>query len=220
MSERNYYVICDDNCKFEGMTKEQVYDAIAEATGSTPTPVDEAFITKVKEQNANHSIKFWKGTEAQYNALTEKDTDTVYIIGTNEVWKLGFPNRNFIEVDFSMQSNTQKKNIGSDLVDLFRRASRVDVGYATGSYHKEFALYKTQSSTESLNYNMVFVGENNEGFIKNDSGLQQYKMIKRIIIIDPETEDMWFNSIRETHTPNNVTSELYNEAISKIKFYV
>lgn len=82
MSERNYYVICDDNCKFEGMTKEQIYDAIAEATGTTPTPVDEAFITKIKEQNANHNLKMWKGTEAQYAALQTKDTDTVYIVGS------------------------------------------------------------------------------------------------------------------------------------------
>lgn len=85
MSERNYYVLCDDNCRFEGMTKEQIYDAIAEATGMTPTPVDSAFITKIKEQNASHNLKMWKGTEAQYNALEEHDTDTLYIVGTNKV---------------------------------------------------------------------------------------------------------------------------------------
>lgn len=85
MLDRNYYVICDDNCKFESMTKEQIYDAIAEATGSTPTPVDEAFITQIKEQNANHNLKVWKGTEAQYNAIASKDADTLYIIGTNTV---------------------------------------------------------------------------------------------------------------------------------------
>lgn len=80
MSERNYYVICDDNCKFEGMTKEQIYDAIAEATGHTPTPVDEAFITKIKEQNGNLNAKLWIGTNAEYIALTEKEQDTVYLI--------------------------------------------------------------------------------------------------------------------------------------------
>lgn len=85
MSERNYYVICDDNCKFEGMTKQQIYDAIAEVTGNTPTPVDEAFITQIKEQNANKNLKVWKGTEAQYNALQSTDPDTVYFIGTNQV---------------------------------------------------------------------------------------------------------------------------------------
>lgn len=85
MSERNYYVLCDDNCRFPAMTAEQVLEAIAEATGHTPTPVDEAFITKIKEQNAQHSLKMWKGTEAQYNALETHDTDTVYIIGGNKL---------------------------------------------------------------------------------------------------------------------------------------
>lgn len=85
MTERNYWVLCDDNCRFPGMTREQIYDAIAEATGMTPTPVDEAFITMIKEQNANHNIKFWHGTEAQFNALEETDSDTVYVIGTNKV---------------------------------------------------------------------------------------------------------------------------------------
>lgn len=51
----------------------------------TPTPVDSAFITKIKEQNASHNLKMWKGTEAQYNALEEHDTDTLYIVGTNKV---------------------------------------------------------------------------------------------------------------------------------------
>lgn len=85
MTERNYWVLCDDNCRFPAMTKEQIYDAIAEATGMTPTPVDEAFITMIKEQNANHNMKFWHGTEAQFNALEETDPDTVYVIGTNKV---------------------------------------------------------------------------------------------------------------------------------------
>ena len=47
MAERIYYVISKDNCQFEGLTKEQVFAAIAEATGNTPTKVDEAFITKI-----------------------------------------------------------------------------------------------------------------------------------------------------------------------------
>lgn len=89
MDARRYFVICEDNCKFESMTKEQIIDAIAEATGSSPTPVDEAFITQIKEQNANHNLKMWKGTEAQYNALGEKDDDTLYIVGTNKVANIG-----------------------------------------------------------------------------------------------------------------------------------
>ena len=69
MSERNYYVFCEDNCKFPAMTAEQVLAAIAEATGNTVTNVDSAFITKIKEMNAGGNIKFWIGTTAEYNAI-------------------------------------------------------------------------------------------------------------------------------------------------------
>lgn len=79
MADRNYYVICDDNCKFEGMTKEQILAAIAEVTGATPTQIDDAFITKIKEQNRNSPLKFWVGTNAQYNELTPVD-GVFYII--------------------------------------------------------------------------------------------------------------------------------------------
>lgn len=45
MAERNYWVLCDDGCKFPAMTAEQVLAAIAEATGNTVTDIDSAFIT-------------------------------------------------------------------------------------------------------------------------------------------------------------------------------
>lgn len=69
MAEKKYYVICADDCLYEGMTKEQTIAAIAEATGNTPTRVDEAFITKIQELNKNKNLSFWYGTEAEFNAL-------------------------------------------------------------------------------------------------------------------------------------------------------
>lgn len=80
-SGRTYYVFCKDNCRFESMTKEQIIAAIAEATGNTVTDVDSAFITKIKEQNAGTAIKFWVGTQAEYNALVAASgiaSDTLY----------------------------------------------------------------------------------------------------------------------------------------------
>ena len=77
--ERNYYVICADGCKFEGMTKEQILAAIAEATGATVTNIDSAFITKIKELNKGETLRFWKGTTAEYNALPQKYDDCQYI---------------------------------------------------------------------------------------------------------------------------------------------
>lgn len=74
---QDYYVLCDDNCRYVGMTKEQIIAAIAEATGSTPTNIDSAFITQIKEQNKNNAMKIWVGTRAEFNAITPA-ADTLY----------------------------------------------------------------------------------------------------------------------------------------------
>lgn len=79
MSERKYYCICDSNCKFETMTKEQIIAAIAEATGNAPTSIDNSFITKVKESNTGGNVSFWIGTEAQYNAIAAAVDSTPFI---------------------------------------------------------------------------------------------------------------------------------------------
>lgn len=69
MATPKVYAICDANCRWETMTKEQIIAAIAEATGVTVTNVDEAFITMLKEQNNGESVRFWVGTQAEYNTL-------------------------------------------------------------------------------------------------------------------------------------------------------
>lgn len=75
-----YYVFDGIKNKVQGMSKEQILNAIAEATGATPASVDDAFITTIKEINRNHSLHIWKGTQAQYNAIQTPDNDTFYII--------------------------------------------------------------------------------------------------------------------------------------------
>ena len=81
MLDRNYYVFCDNNCKFVGMTKEQILAAISQAVSSgTITDVDSGFVTTIKEQNSNSGLVFWVGTQAQYNALTEKVANCLYLI--------------------------------------------------------------------------------------------------------------------------------------------
>lgn len=77
---RKYYCLCEANCKFETMTKEQILAAIAEAAhNGLVFDTEAAFITKVKERNAGSFVTFWVGTTAQYNALAEKDANCVYI---------------------------------------------------------------------------------------------------------------------------------------------
>lgn len=81
MSGRKYYCFCDSNCKFETMTKEQILAAIAEAAeNGLNFDSDAAFISKVKESNAGGMVTFWRGTQAQYNALASIDPECFYII--------------------------------------------------------------------------------------------------------------------------------------------
>lgn len=74
-----YNVIRGDGVFFEGMTKEQIYELIAEVTGQTAQDIDQAFITKLKEINKGNNIRLWLGTSAEYNALTTKEEDVLYI---------------------------------------------------------------------------------------------------------------------------------------------
>lgn len=81
MSDRKYYVICENNCKFESMTKEQIYTAIEQAvTTGTITNVDTGFVSRIKEKNKGAKLAFWVGSNAEYNALTEKDNNCFYIL--------------------------------------------------------------------------------------------------------------------------------------------
>ena len=77
MPDRKYYVISDDNCKFESMTKEEIIAAIV--SGEIPE-IDTGFITTIKETNHETGLHFWFGTQVEYNALQSFDPDTYYII--------------------------------------------------------------------------------------------------------------------------------------------
>lgn len=75
-----YNVVRGDGVFFEGMTKEQIIAAIAEATGKTVEDIDSAFITKIKEINKGNAIRLWMGTNAEYNALETKEDDVLYYV--------------------------------------------------------------------------------------------------------------------------------------------
>lgn len=80
-NERNYYVLGENNCKFESLTKEQILTAIQQAVDSGKIKdVDSGFVTRIKEQNKNAGLMFWVGTQAEYNALESKKNNCLYII--------------------------------------------------------------------------------------------------------------------------------------------
>lgn len=75
----NIYVRGDNNGNYEGMTKEEILAAIAQATSGTIGDVDTGFVTKIKEQNKGLGLMFWVGTTAEYEALAEKVENCLYI---------------------------------------------------------------------------------------------------------------------------------------------
>ena len=81
MGKKKVFVFCGDDCKSEGMTKQQILTAIEQAisTGKI-TDVDTGFVTTIKEKNHLVGLSFWVGTQAEYNALPEKANNCFYII--------------------------------------------------------------------------------------------------------------------------------------------
>ena len=81
MPTNNIYFVYDEKlCKAEGMTKEQIYNAIAEATGETPVHIDDGFISTIVETNRSRSLHIWKGVKSEFEALPSHDSKTLYVI--------------------------------------------------------------------------------------------------------------------------------------------
>lgn len=123
---RTYFVLSDDNCKFESMTKEQILTAIEQAVSEGKiVDVDTGFVTTIKEQNANAAFKIWVGTQAQYNALAEKASDCLYII-SNDTSKRDVENA--IQI---LRSEVNALYDGSAPLGYAKKAETVDGYYKT-----------------------------------------------------------------------------------------
>ena len=89
MATPTVYVICDKNCKFEGMTKEQILTAITQAVNNGSIGnIDTGFITTVKTITGT-PLKFFVGEQSEYEALTESDRKNLFAIITNDATKYG-----------------------------------------------------------------------------------------------------------------------------------
>jgi hypothetical protein len=89
MAEQKYYVLCDKNCKFESMTKEQILTAISQAvaTGSVGD-CDTGFVSTIKTINGQ-GLRFFVGTQAEYEALSADERTGLFAIITNDTTKEG-----------------------------------------------------------------------------------------------------------------------------------
>ena len=83
------YVICDQNCKYESLTREQILTAIMQAVESgTFSNIDAGFVQTIKTING-HALKFFVGEQSEYDTLTEADKAELFAIITNDTTKSG-----------------------------------------------------------------------------------------------------------------------------------
>ena len=87
MADRKYYVMCDSGCKFESMTKEQILTAITQAVNEgTVGNIDTGFSTTIKTVNGK-PLKFFFGTQSEYEALTVEERKNLFALITNDTTK-------------------------------------------------------------------------------------------------------------------------------------
>lgn len=88
MANRNFYVLCDDNCRFPSMTKDEIFTAIQSAVeqhGTRTLTID--VLTGLKEVNKNEVISLWIGTQAEFNAIQSPSENTMYLISDHNAIK-------------------------------------------------------------------------------------------------------------------------------------
>ncbi len=87
MADRKYYVVCDMGCKFESMTKEQILTAITQAVNEgTISDIDTGFVQTIKTINGK-GLKFFVGTQSEYEGLTAEEKENLFAIITNDTTK-------------------------------------------------------------------------------------------------------------------------------------
>lgn len=128
METPTVYVICDKNCKFEGMTKEQILTAITQAVNEgTISNIDAGFVQTIKTINGV-ALKFFVGAQSEYNELSEEDKKDLFAIITN---------------------GTEKEDIIKYLDSLAERMERLennsDASHATTADTANSANYATKA---------------------------------------------------------------------------
>ncbi len=88
MAEKKVYVLDDGANQYEAMTREQIIAAITQAVNEgTISDIDAGFITKIQEMNKKGILKWWVGTQAEFNALETKDSNTLYLFTDDPLYQ-------------------------------------------------------------------------------------------------------------------------------------
>ena len=166
MPNRKYYVICESGCRFESMTKEQILSAITQAveTGEIQN-VDTGFVTTIKTIDGT-PLKFFVGTQARYDALSNADKENLFAIITNDTSKDGIlssleslradvdglaenlQNGNFVVSRATTATNVDKDSEGNTIHTTYRK--KADAVHSLSSENGLSSAYDIKSTTLQL----------------------------------------------------------------------
>lgn len=152
-----YNVFNGDDCAFESMTKEQIYELIANSIAQgelAGVDAENPFITRIKEQNKGVPLTFWVGTQAEFNAIEEKAENCFYII-TDSTAQSDIENA-LSELKTSidgLDTTTNKANITLDIIERLFPSFLIDyddegrtVSVEPGMFYK-VACFDTANNT-------------------------------------------------------------------------
>lgn len=164
------YVICNNNCKYEGMTKEQILTAIAQAVSEGKiSNIDTGFITTIKTINGA-PLKFFVGTQAEYEALTTDQKHNLFAIITNDTTKADI---NEILETLTKELDDAKINI-ADIMENFAKLSSAFTqtgsinGYPIYSFGKGTILTYLAIYNSHIRIGDIITGDTNGTIVLNN----------------------------------------------------
>lgn len=162
MADRIYYCFCEANCKWETMTKEQIITAIEQAvSGGTIQDIDSGFISTIKEINHQQGLRFWVGTSAEFNSISERENNVLYI-------KTDDASADDIEAAIS-ELRTDIEAIASSKLEVSVRSDGIYFETADGGYAERAII--PMLGLQAITGSYVFSGDNSDsGILSVDLG--------------------------------------------------
>ena len=160
MAAPKVYVICDSNCKYEGMTKEQILTAITQAVSTGKIgDCDTGFITTVKTITGK-PLKFFVGEQSEYDALSASQKQNLFAIITNDITYNGI----LSAVNALKESAEESTRVVNELLKgdaVVPKASHADT--ATDATRATNAVSAVTATYVKGIYNNIFVSASNNG---------------------------------------------------------
>lgn len=172
MSEIKAYGFCENDCRREVYTKEQTVALLQAAidNGSLASCTGNVIISEVQEINKNVGLKFWLGTQAEYNAIESPSADVHYIITDDTTLQSLNEAVTALQADGSVTTNM----IANGAITAEKIASgAIPSGIEHSTMTAEISIADSNSValTGTINFNRYTTGDDDGGIVIADMNI-------------------------------------------------